>query len=361
MGKRYLILDDGTSFEGVGFGDLSNTTGEIAINTSLNNYQEVITDPAYRNQIITFVQPSIGNIGINPKNYESIMTSAKGIVVSQAENISFSQLKNLSLNNFLKQRQISGITNIDISKLRKHIRDHQVRKASIVSNNDEHAFDQLQAAVLSNQQIQSVATPKPYLVPGKGITIVVIDLGLREGIIRQLSKLDCNIIVMPWNIHFSEIKNLDPQGVVVSSGPGSPDEINSVVIENIQQIQTELPLLGVGLGHELIAMANGVKVKRMSLGNHGSSHPIKKIITNEIIYADQAQDYEIDRTTIDNNKLIVTYVDLINGSIQGIRIRDYPTFSVQFFPEGSNDVEDSLDIFDEFVESIIAHRRLTNE
>ncbi|WP_429970905.1 carbamoyl phosphate synthase small subunit [Fructilactobacillus sp. Tb1] len=361
MPKRFLILDDGTSFAGEAFGDLSNTTGELVVNTNLNDYQESLTDPSYHNQIITFVQPSIGNIGINPKNYESIMTSAKGIVVNQAENISFSHLKNMSLDAFLKERHIPGICNIDTRQIQKHVRKHQIKKASIVSSNDEHSFDQLQAAVLSNQQIQSVATPKPYLVPGSGITVVVVDLGLRESIVRQLSKLNCNIIVVPWNFDFASIKNLDPEGVVISSGPGSPDEIDSIVVKNIQDIQKELPLMGVGLGHELIAIANGAKVKRMKFGTHGNNHPVRKIITNEIVYADQAQDYAVDPDTIDSSRLIVTYIDLINGTIQGIRSRDYPTFSVQFFPEGSNDLEDSLDIFDEFIESIMAHRRLINE
>ena len=361
LGKRYLILDDGSSFAGEAFGDLSNATGELVVNTNLNNYQEALTDPSYHNQIITFVQPSIGNIGINPKSYESIMTSAKGIVVNEAENISFSHLKNMSLDSFLKERHIPGICNIDTRQIQKHIRKHQIKKASIVNSNDEHAFDQLQAAVLSNQQIQSVATPKPYLVPGTGITVVVVDLGLRESIIRQLSKLNCNIIVVPWNINFADIKNLDPGGIVISSGPGSPDEIDPIVIKNILAIQKELPLLGIGLGHELISIANGAKVSRMNFGTHGSSHPVRKIITNEIVYPNQATDYAVNPETIDSSKLIITYVYLINGTIQGIRSRDYPTFSVQFFPERINDLDDTLDIFDEFIESIEAHRRSINE
>ncbi|USS89654.1 carbamoyl phosphate synthase small subunit [Fructilactobacillus cliffordii] len=361
MVKRYLVLDDGTSFAGEAFGDLTSTTGELAINTNLNYYQEALTDPTYHNQIVTFLQPSIGNGGINPKNYESILTSAKGIVVHQSENISFSQLKDLSLDSFLKERHIPGISQIDTRQLQKHVRQHNVKKASIVSTNDDHAFDQLQAAVLSNQQIQAVATPKPYLVPGTGVTIVVIDFGLRESIIRQLAKLNCNMIVVPWNTNFAEIKNLDPEGVVLSSGPGSPDEIDTSVIETIQTIQAHLPLFGIGLGHELIAIANGAQVTRMSIGNYGSNHPVRKIITNELIYPNQAQAYAIANDSVDNNRLIVTYKDIINGTIQGLRSRDFPTFSVQFSPDGSGGMVDGFDLFEEFVESIIAHRRSTHE
>lgn len=359
--KKYLILDDGASFVGEAFGDLSTATGELAINSNLNNYQESLTDPLYHNQIITFTQPSIGNIGINPKSYESILTSAKGIVVHQEENISFSHLKNLSLNSFLKERHIPGICQIDTRALQKYVHTHNVKKASIVNNNDAHAFDQLQASVLSNQQIQSVATPKPYLVPGSGITIVVIDLGLRESIVRQLSKLNCNLIVVPWNTSFSEIKNLDPEGVVISSGPGSPEEIEDSVIDNILEIQKELPLFGIGLGHELIAIVNGAKIKRLKIGNYGDNHPVKKIITNEIVYPHQAQDYAIVTDSVDTSKLIITYVDLINGTVQGLRSRDYPTFSVQFLPESALGIEDNLDLFDEFIESVVAHRRVKYE
>ncbi|KRM91740.1 carbamoyl phosphate synthase small subunit [Fructilactobacillus florum] len=360
MEKRYLILDDGTSFLGEGFGDLSNTTGELIINTDLNGYQEAITDPVYHNQIIMFTQPSIGNIGTNPQNYESIITSAKGIVVNQREDINQSPLKAQNLSEFLRERQIPGIWKIDTRALRQYVQSHHVQKASIVNTNDEHAFDQLTAAVLSNQQIQAVATPKPYLVPGSGMTIVVIDLGLRESIIRQLAKLNCNIIVVPWDTDFKGIISLAPEGVVISSGPGAPEEIDNTVLETIIKLQPCLPLFGIGLGHELIAIANGATVTKMASGVHGNHHPIRQIITNDILYADQSQTYQIERQSIDNNRLIITFVDLINNSIQGLRSRDYPTFSVQFSPEGTSGIDSGLDLFAEFTESILVRRRLNN-
>lgn len=357
MTKRYLILNDGTSFVGKSIGAESTVTGEIVMNTNLNGYQESITDPIYHNQIVAFSQPSIGNIGINRKNYESILTSAKGIVIHHSEDISTSYLKKISLDSFLTQRNIPGITDIDTRYLLKYIMKHDIAKASLVDVNDEHAFDQLNAAVLSNQQIQQVATPKPYLVPGNGKTVAILDFGLKEGIVRQLAQRDCNVIVLPFDTSYQEIIDLDPEGIILSTGPGSPHEIDDSVLTTINQLEHALPVFGMGLGHELLAMANGASVYRMKLGHHGSNHPIKKIITNQIIYANQAQDYAVDPDSIDTSKLIVTYIDLINGTVQGIRHRDYPAFSVQFSPDGSSGPTDSIDLFDEFLESITAHGR----
>lgn len=356
MKKRYLILEDGTSFEGVSFGSDATKTGELIITSNINGYQETITNPIYHNQIVAFSQSSIGNIGINRKNYESIFSSIQGVVVNEYTDISINHLKNLSLDTFLIQREIPGIQGIDTRQLMKHINKNGVMKASIVDVNDEHAFNQLNATVLNNQQIQSVAINKPYLIPGSGKTIIVLDFGLKEGILRQLSKRNCNIVVLPWNTNFQDIINLDPEGIVLSTGPGDPLEVDEEILKTIKLIQTKIPLFAMGLGHELFALANGAKIIKLGIGHHGSNHPIKKIITNQIIYANQSQDYAVESDSINFKNLITTYVDLINGTVQGLRHREFPAFTVQFSPDGAAGPNDSADIFDEFLESINSKR-----
>ncbi|MFC6274975.1 carbamoyl phosphate synthase small subunit [Levilactobacillus tangyuanensis] len=355
MAKRYLILEDGSAYAGEGFGAGATTSGEVITNLSLLGYQEIITNQIYHNQILIFSQPAIGNVGINHDSYESILPTAKGMVVRDVTNISTNRLSRLSLDEFLQQHNIPGISGIDTRHLIRKLRhmDGPV-KGSIVDVADAHAFDQLNATVLTNRQVDQVATPKPYPNPDTGKNVVVIDFGLKHGILRQLSERRCNVTVLPWTASAQDVLNLDPDGVLLSTGPGSPLDLGEGVLEMIRTIQAEIPLFAIGLGHELFALANGASLRPLPVEYHGSSHPIRRIITNDIIYAAQGQGYAVDDKTIDRDRLITTYVDLINGTVQGLRHRDYPAFSVQFFTDGAPGPHESRDLFDEFMEAMTA-------
>ncbi|MCL0311709.1 carbamoyl phosphate synthase small subunit [Apilactobacillus sp. TMW 2.2459] len=357
MTTRYLILEDGASYKGVGFGSEATTTGEVIINSNMLGYQEVITNQIYHNQIIVFTQPSIGNTGINHKSFESIVTNAKGVIAKEYSNISTNRLGNLSIDKFLKQNNIPGIAGIDTRELARHIRIKGSMKGSIVDIDDEHAYDQLNASVLTNQQVDQVSTKAPFPNPGDGYNIILIDFGLKYSILRQLSERHCNVTVMPWNTSSKEIMDLDPDGIVLSTGPGSPLNLPESVLEMIRTVQKNVPIFGMGLGHELFALANGAKIYQMDIEHHGSNHPIKQIITNKIIYASQSQGYAVDPKSISHDNLIVTYVDLINKTVQGIRHRDYPSFSIQFSPDGGPGPIDSVDLYDEFLENVSSQRR----
>lgn len=358
--KRYLILSDGTSYAGQAFGSLATTTGEIITNSTMNGYQEIITNQVHHNQIIVFTQPSIGNTGLEQNAYESILPSAKGVVVREYENLATDHLKRISLDRYLKQHGIPGIYGIDTRQLRHHLQKNGTLTASIVDVNDEHAFDQLTATVLTNQQVSQVATPKPYPNPGEGDNVVVVDFGLKHGILRELAKRNCNVTVVPWDTSSERILDLDPDGVVLSTGPGSPNNLPDSVLTMIQEIQSAIPLMAIGLGHQLFGRANGATVISLPVEHHGSNHPIKEIITNEIFYADQEQGYELDTTSVNHSKLFITYIDVINGSIQGLRHRDYPAFSVEFLPDGAPGPKDRVDLFDDFIEMMAVRRRNDN-
>ncbi|TPR13937.1 carbamoyl phosphate synthase small subunit [Apilactobacillus timberlakei] len=357
MATRYLILEDGTSYKGKAFGSQATTTGEIVVNSNMLGYQEIITNQIYHNQIITFTQPSIGNTGINHKSFESIITNAKGIIVREYSNISTNRLGNLTLDRFLKQHNIPGIAGIDTRELTHRIRRNKSMKASIVDVNDEHAFDQLNAAVLTNQQVKQVSTKAPFPNTGDGYNIILIDFGLKYGILRRLAELDCNVIVMPWNTSSKEIMDLDPDGVILSTGPGSPNDLPESVLNMIRETQEKLPMFAMGLGHELFALANGAETYKLKVEHHGSNHPIRQIITNQIIYASQSQGYAVDPKSIKHDQLLITFIDLVNGTVQGIRHRDFPSFSVQFSPDGGPGPEDTVDLFEEFLENVSSQRR----
>lgn len=357
---RYLILEDGTSYTGQAFGSLATTTGEIITNSTMNGYQEIITNQVHHNQIIVFTQPSIGNTGLDQNAYESILPSAKGVVVREYENLATDHLKRISLDRYLKQHGIPGIYGIDTRQLRHHLQNQGTMKASIVDVDDEHAFDQLSATVLANQQVAQVATPKPYPNPGEGDNVIVVDFGLKHGILRELSKRKCNVTVVPWDTSSEQIMDFDPDGVVLSTGPGSPNSLPESVLHMIKAIESQVPLMAIGLGHQLFGLANGARILPLDVEHHGSNHPIKEIITNEIFYADQEQGYKIDKKSINHKQLLITYLDVMNGTIQGLRHRDFPAFSVEFLPDGAPGPKDRVDLFDDFIEMMAVRRRNDN-
>lgn len=353
VAARYLIFEDGTIFKGDGFGSPAVTFGEVVFNTSMTGYQEIITNQIYDNQIVTFTQPNIGGYGIQRNIYESIVPTIKGVIVRSLSNVATDNIRRLTLDQYLNQMNIPGITNIDTRAITHKLRDAgKPLKGSIVPVPDDHAFDQLHATVLTNQQVAQVSTPKPYPNPGVGMSVVVVDFGLKNGILRELSRRKCNVTVLPYNATADEILRLDPDGVVLSSGPGDPHYVKSAVLEMIRKVQEQVPLFGIGLGHELFALANGAQVMPLGVEHHGMNHPIKEIITDHIVYANQSEGYTVDWSTVDRSKLFVTYTDMIDSSVQGLRHRQFPAFSVQFFPDGAPGPDETDGLFDEFIDTM---------
>lgn len=351
MTARYLILEDGSIFAGEGFGAPAVTFGEVVFNTSMAGYQEIITNPIYDNQLIVFTQPNVGNVSIHRNIYESIVPAVKGVVVRDLA--AFDQQSQNSLSHYLKQMNIPGVTNVDTRALVHKLRAaNRPMRGSIVPVPDDHAFDQLHATVLTNQQVAQVATPKPYPNPDVGKTIVVVDFGLKNGVLRELSRRRCNVTVLPYTSTAEEIMRLDPDGVVFSSGPGDPHSLKSSVLLMIQQVEKQVPVMGIGLGHELFAMANGANVERLPVEHHGMNHPIKEIVTDQIVYASESEGYVVRRDSVDRKQLFVTYVDMLDHSVQGLRHRKYPAFSVQFFPDGAPGPDETDSLFDEFMEMV---------
>lgn len=247
--ERLLILEDGTVFKGKAFGANNNVFGEIVFTTSMTGYQETITDQSFNGQIITFTYPMVGNYGVNRDDYESIAPTCKGVVVKEHARVASNWRSQMTLDEFLKRKGIPGISGIDTRALTRKIRQVGTMKASIVDAGDsfEHAYDQLKATVLATNQVQQVSTSKPYPSPGTGKNVAVIDFGLKHSILRELSKRNCNLTVLPYNTDAKTILSLAPDGVMLTNGPGDPKDVPEA-IEMIREIQGKIPIFGICLG-----------------------------------------------------------------------------------------------------------------
>lgn len=353
--KRLLILEDGTVFEGVAFGADTNVFGEVVFTTSMTGYQETITDQSFNGQIITFTYPMVGNYGVNRDDYESIAPTCKGVVVKEHARLASNWRNQMTLDEFLKRKGIPGISGIDTRALTRKIRTAGTMKASMVDAGDEfsHAFDQLKATVLPVNQVPQVSTTKPYPSPGTGRNVVVIDFGLKHSILRELSRRQCNLTVMPYSTSASTILDLHPDGVMLTNGPGNPKDVPEA-IEMIQEIQGKVPIFGICLGHQLFSLANGADTYKMKFGHRGLNHPVKEIATGRIDFTSQNHGYAVDEKTIEKTELLVTHVEVNDGTVEGVRHRHYPAFTVQFHPDAAPGPHDAVHLFDEFMEMMDA-------
>lgn len=358
--KRWLILEDGTYFEGEGFGASNNVVGEIVFTTSMTGYQETITDQSFNGQIITFTYPMVGNYGINRDDYESIAPTCKAVVVKEHARVASNWRNQMTLDEFLKRKEIPGIAGIDTRALTRKIRKYGTMKASIVAEEDfTHAYDQLKAAVLPTNQVAQVSTAKPYPSPGVGHNVVVIDFGLKHSILRELSKRNCNLTVLPYNTKAATILELCPDGVMLTNGPGDPKDVPEA-IEMIREIQGQVPIFGICLGHQLFSLANGADTFKMKFGHRGLNHPVREIATGRIDFTSQNHGYAVDAESIDNERLMITHVEVNDGTIEGVRHKNYPAFTVQFHPDAAPGPHDALHLFDEFIEMMDAWKEQKN-
>ncbi|MBD8003958.1 carbamoyl phosphate synthase small subunit [Bacillus norwichensis] len=360
--KRQLILEDGTVFIGEAIGSEKETTGEIIFNTSMTGYQEIISDPSNYGQIIVFGFPQIGNYGINRDDFESIQPVIKGVVVKEAADYPSNWRSNISFGEFLQAKDIPGITGIDTRKLIRIIRSKGTMKGVICGFGEsiETHLSRLHAVESLPDQVKQVSTVKPFPAPGRGNSVIVIDLGLKHGLLRELTKRGCDVTVVPYKTSAEEILSLQPDGVILSNGPGNPENVPEAV-ETIREIQGKVPLFGIGLGHQLFALANGCKTKKMFVGHRGGSYPVKDLETGKVVFTSQNHGYEVDKESVDGNDLTITHIELNEGTIEGLSHQKYLAFSVQFEPEGAPGSEDAKYLFDQFLKLMDENKRKADD
>ncbi len=353
--NRLLLLEDGTIFKGKGFGAPQEVTGEVVFTTGMTGYQETITDQSYNGQMIAFTFPLVGNYGINRDDFESIEPTCKGVIVKEHARVASNWRNQMTLDEFLKKRNIPGISGIDTRKLTRLLRDKGTIKGMITNDTEdlEHAFDQLRATFLPTNQVAQVSTTKAYPSPGNGRNIVVIDFGLKHSILRELSNRDCHLTVLPYDTDSQTILDLKPDGVMLTNGPGDPKDVPTA-LEMIRGIQGKVPIFGICLGHQLIALANGADTFKLKFGHRGFNHPVKEIATGRIDFTSQNHGYAVNDKTIAGTDLIVTHTELNDGTVEGIKHRYHPVFSVQFHPDAAPGPHDAVHLFDQFMELIDA-------
>ena len=369
-----LVLENKSIFKGIGLGYQGEATGEVCFNTSLTGYQEIISDPSYAGQIINFTFPHIGNVGTNNEDIESDKIWTRGVIFN-SEITSPSNYRSLqNLDNWLKKNKIVGITGLDTRGLTNFIRDKGAPKGTIANFKD----GKFNIGKLIKKSInwpglkgmdlaKEVTTPKTYTWKGlktwkkiKGFEknkkrkfkIVAIDFGIKKNILRYFSNYDCEVKVVSCKKKSDEIFKLKPHGVFLSNGPGDPAATGKYAINVVKNlIQDGLPLFGICLGHQILALALNAKTRKMKLGHRGANHPVKNLITNKVEITSQNHGFEVVKESLKRNTEI-THISLFDNSIEGIRLKNKPVFSVQYHPEANPGPQDSKYLFSHFMEDV---------
>ena len=369
-----LVLENKMVFKGMGIGYHGVATGEVCFNTSLTGYQEIISDPSYADQIINFTFPHIGNVGTNKEDYESDKIWTKGVIFN-SEITSPSNYRSLThLDLWLKKHKIVGITALDTRSLTNFIRDKGAPKGTIAySQNSNFNIKKLINLTtkwngLKNLDLaEKVTTKKNYIWSGfktwkkekrylkkntKLFNIVAIDYGIKKNILRYFSDFNCKVNIVSCKTSAKKILELKPDGIFLSNGPGDPAATGKYAINIIKElIKKEIPIFGICLGHQILALALGARTKKMKLGHRGANHPVKNLIKNNVEITSQNHGFEIIKESLQKN-IQITHKSLFDNCIEGIRLKDKPIFSVQYHPESNPGPQDSVYLFQEFINNI---------
>ena len=353
MKKRKLILENAQEFIGNSLGaELPHPTvlGEIVFNTSMTGYQEILTDPSYCDQFITFTYPMIGNYGVNLQDNENLTLHLKGAIVKEACEKPNNWRNALTFDAFLKQHNIPGISGVDTRKLTKIIRNYGSMKAVLADENT--LYSESLFTNLPTNQISRVSVKTPVHYPNsKGYRVILMDFGYKKSILTSLIKRGCDVTIVPYNTSFEEIQRYHPQGILLSNGPGDPESIPEV-IPTIQKLQRNYPLFAICMGHQLFALSNGAKTTKMKFGHRGANHPVKDIEKERVFMSSQNHGYAVTLDSLKQSELELTQTNLNDSSVEGVRHKTLDAFSVQYHPEANSGPEDTAYLFDEFIDLI---------
>ncbi len=344
MSKRLLILEDGQVFEGEGFGGNHFQVGELVFHTGMMAYQEILSDLSYHSQIVLMTYPMIGNFGINRDAFESMSSAVFGFVVGEHSEKPCNWRSEMTFNDFLKMRNIPGISDIDTRMLTKIIRQKGEMKAIMsddVNIDVEATVKMLKEYEMPTNQVAQVASQRPFQVPNEGKRVVLIDFGSKNSIVRELNKRNIDLVVLPHNASAENIMLLHPDGVIFSDGPGNPNALVDVV-NTMKALIGKVPMFAIGLGHELLALACGAEVEKMKFGHRGGNHPVLCIKEGHTLITSQNHSYVVNEDSLKDSGLVVTHRALNDKTVEGIAHQSAPLFSVQFHPEENSELYDAF-------------------
>lgn len=351
MTKGYLILNTGDVLEGTWIGSETYTEGEVVFNTSMTGYQEMITDPSYAGQIVTLCYPLVGNYGMNGLDNESKQPACKGVIVGEACEAPSNGKMETSFSEQLVKWDIPGLANVNTRKLVSLIRKHQTLKGKITT--DPHATPDFPTPLYApGQLVEQVAVKKPVSYLGKGKHVVLLDFGYKASILKDLLKQNLRVTVVPYHTSTMEIAAMKPDGILISNGPGDPED-HVMHFPKIKELTDQYPVLGICLGHQLIAMSYGATSKKMAYGHRGGNHPILDHETGKVWITSQNHGYDIDPSSCEDSELHVRFTNINDGGIEGFYHPEKPVLSVQFHPEARPGPVDTAYIFDEFINAMV--------
>lgn len=363
-----LVLEDGSIFRGSAIGAQGATVGEVVFNTSMTGYQEILTDPSYAKQIVTLTCPHVGNVGTNKDDEECSIIWAAGLIIRDLPKLVSNFRSQQSLDVYLKTRNIIGIADIDTRRLTRILRQRGVQNGCIIAADEPSEHEALEAARtfpgLSGMDIvKEVTVDAPYRwnegswtldagfrspVQSK-FKVVAYDYGVKRNILRMLADRGCDLIVVPAQTSAEDVLTMEPDGIFLSNGPGDPEPCDYAITAIRHFLQTDIPIFGICLGHQLLGLAAGAKSIKMPFGHHGANHPVHELKTGQVLITSQNHGFALEESSLPAN-VQVTHKSLFDGSLQGIHLKDKPAFSFQGHPEASPGPHDAARLFDHFIE-----------
>ena len=365
--RAWLVLRDGRTFRGRPLGAVGDAAGEVIFNTAMSGYQEILTDPSYRGQIVAMTYPMIGNYGVNTEDVESRRPWANGFVVKEASSVASNFRAATGLDEYLRHHGIVGIQDIDTRALTRHLRDHGAQDGIISSVEAEPArlLERTRAlpGLVGRDLVAEVTAAAPYTwsegtwelsrgyvaPPAPRFSVVAYDCGIKLNILRQLCAAACDVTVVPAATPAAEVLARKPDGVFLSNGPGDPEGV-PYLIESVRRLLGRVPIFGICLGHQILGLAAGGRTYKLPFGHHGANHPVKDTTTGKVEITAQNHGFAVDPASVTSLGWEPTHLNLNDGTCEGLRHREWPVFSVQYHPEASPGPHDANYLFRRFTD-----------
>jgi len=367
--KAVLALEDGKVFEGESFGAVGEAYGEMVFNTSMTGYQEIITDPSYKGQIVAMTYPLIGNYGVNSEDVESYKPHLEGLVIKELSKISSNWRAEKSLDQYLSENGVIGIEGVDTRAVTRHLRTRGAMKAVLSTDDLDHQSlikkAQQSEGLVGRNLVKDVTCSEPYEFKckdyqGEGdLTVVAVDCGIKYNMARILVKKGCRVFIVPASTPVEDILAYNPDGILLSNGPGDPEPLTEV-IRTARDMIGKVPMFGICLGHQILGLAYGGRTYKLKFGHRGANQPVKFGQSHKVDITSQNHGFCVDLSSIDQAEIEMTHTNLNDMTVEGMRHRKYPIFSVQYHPEACPGPHDAEYLFDEFIESMRQRKTVRN-